>query len=297
MDELCVRAWRRAYYAAVTYMDECVGELLAELDAVGAADNTVVAFFGDHGWHLGDLGMWEKFSNFEVATRTPLIFRRPPSWTTGASTVTAPVELVDVYRTLADLAGLEVPANESAAVDGVSLRPLMEGVGGEERLAFSQFPRCADGVNYAELPLSDDDAKVWDVYNGGDAPSRKHQVTGLPLWKLTNCRSASTIFQSKPSSSHPPFSAGNGIVAEDFDAMGLSVRSSEYRMTLWYSWEGGGVDWDADLMSAELYDHRGEDVDIFNGDGAEVTNLASDPDYAHVVADLTRALELQFRTE
>jgi hypothetical protein len=79
--------------------------------------------------------------------------------------------------------------------------------------------------------------------------------------------------------------------------MGLSVRSSEYRMTLWYIWEGGGVDWDADLMGAELYDHRGEDVDIFNGDGAEVTNLASDPDYAHVVADLTRALELQFRTE
>jgi iduronate 2-sulfatase len=74
----CVRAWRRAYWASVSYMDSELGRVVAEVDALGETDNTIMILFGDHGWHVGEYGEWEKFTNFEYATRTPLIFKVPP---------------------------------------------------------------------------------------------------------------------------------------------------------------------------------------------------------------------------
>jgi len=94
------------YHACVSYMDHNVGVLLEALEQSGAADNTIVVFWGDHGWKLGDHSSWCKHTNFECDTRVPLIVRAPGK---SAAVSKSLVELVDLYPTLCELAGLEKP--------------------------------------------------------------------------------------------------------------------------------------------------------------------------------------------
>jgi iduronate 2-sulfatase len=95
------------YYAATSYMDAQLGKVLDALEASSLAENTIIALWGDHGWHLGDLGMWCKHTNFEQAARIPLIVAAPGK-KTGTRTQ-ALVETVDIYPTLAELAALPAP--------------------------------------------------------------------------------------------------------------------------------------------------------------------------------------------
>jgi iduronate 2-sulfatase len=117
-DEL-TRHLIHGYYAATSYMDSCAGKVLNALAANGLADNTIVVLWGDHGWHLGDHGMWCKHTNYEHAARIPLIVALPGK--TGTSS-TALVETVDLYPTLAELAGLPAPEG----LDGKSFAALLD---------------------------------------------------------------------------------------------------------------------------------------------------------------------------
>ena len=101
------------YYAATSYIDAQIGRVLAALEAEGLADNTIVVLWGDHGWHLGDHGMWCKHTNYEQAARIPLLVATPGG---KGGTTEALVETVDLSPTLAELAGL--PAQ--AGLDGKS---------------------------------------------------------------------------------------------------------------------------------------------------------------------------------
>ncbi len=109
------------YYAATTYVDAQVGKLMAELKKEGLDKNTIVILWGDHGWHLGDHSMWNKHTDFEQATRSPMIIYDPSI--AKKIIVNSPTEFVDIYPTLCDLAGISSPNNLS----GVSLRPLING--------------------------------------------------------------------------------------------------------------------------------------------------------------------------
>ena len=128
-----------AYYACVSYVDAQVGRLMAALQAEGLAEDTVVVLFGDHGFHLGENAMWGKHSNFEAATRAPLIFAG--AGVPRATAVDAIVEFVDIYATVCELVGVEPPA----VLAGESLVPLMQGgaaaADDTPRYAFSEFPR------------------------------------------------------------------------------------------------------------------------------------------------------------
>ena len=114
------RRQRHAYFACVSYIDAQVGKVLGELKRLDLDRNTIVVLWGDHGWHLGEHGIFGKHTNFEVAARSPLIIKTPDMPHAGQST-DALAETVDIYPTLADLCGLKAPAD----LPGVSLRSIL----------------------------------------------------------------------------------------------------------------------------------------------------------------------------
>jgi iduronate 2-sulfatase len=109
------------YHAAVSYMDAQLGKVLDALDESGLAENTIVVLWGDHGWHLGDHGMWCKHSNYEQAARIPLIVIAPGTTPAGAASASL-VESVDLYPTLCELAGLPVPEGLDGASFATALK-------------------------------------------------------------------------------------------------------------------------------------------------------------------------------
>lgn len=108
------------YHAAVSYMDAQLGRVMAEFEKLGLAQNTIVVLWGDHGWHLGDHGMWCKHTNYEQATRIPFLVAAP-GMKAGVRSA-SPVESVDLYPTLCELAGLPVPAGLDGASFAATLR-------------------------------------------------------------------------------------------------------------------------------------------------------------------------------
>ena len=128
---------RHGYYACVSYTDAQVGRLLEALQQEGLTESTVIVLWGDHGWQLGDHGLWHKHTNFELATRAPLLVSVPGMKTAGQK-CEAPAEFVDIYPTLADVCGLSIPSG----LDGISLKPWLENpTTPMKKIAISQYPR------------------------------------------------------------------------------------------------------------------------------------------------------------
>ncbi|MBI4977686.1 MAG: sulfatase-like hydrolase/transferase [Spirochaetes bacterium] len=139
------------YRACVSYVDAQIGKLLKKLDDLGIADNTIVCLWGDHGWHLGDHGLWCKHSNFENAARAPLIITAPGK--PKGNKTNSPTGFVDVFPTLCDLAGLAVPAH----LHGKSLAPVMDNPKAAVRDAIlSQYPRTIDNKPVMGYTLRDE---------------------------------------------------------------------------------------------------------------------------------------------
>jgi iduronate 2-sulfatase len=134
------RDLRHGYYACVSYIDALVGKLLAELKRLGLDDDTVVVLWGDHGFHLGEQGLWTKANNYELSTHVPLILSVPGQPNAGA-TSEALVEFVDLYPTLAEACGLPLPEG----LEGISMMPLLEDPARPwKSAAFSQYPRARE---------------------------------------------------------------------------------------------------------------------------------------------------------
>jgi arylsulfatase A-like enzyme len=127
----------RGYAACVSFVDVQIGRLLGELARLGAADNTIVVVWGDHGWQLGEHGFWCKHTDFEVATRVPLIIKAPG--VEGGRASRRLVEYVDIYPTLCELAGFALPKH----LQGKSVVPLLKDVDARHKEAV--FTRYGNG--------------------------------------------------------------------------------------------------------------------------------------------------------
>ena len=161
-----VRKLRRAYYACVSYTDTQIGRVMKELEDLGFADDTVIVLWADHGWQLGEHNHWCKHTNFEDATHVPFMIRVPGVTDKGMRTK-ALVELIDIFPSITELAGLHVPPmcpeeNNKllACVEGTSVAPLLQNPEQQwKKAAFSQFPRPAAGMSVIpnKPPLSKDE--------------------------------------------------------------------------------------------------------------------------------------------
>ena len=141
LDELTCRKAMQAYYACVSFVDAQVGRMMDALERLDLADNTIVVFWSDHGYHLGEHnGIWQKRTLFEQGARAPLIIKVPRAKGNG-QTCRRIVEFVDVYPTLTDLAGLSTPKS----VEGRSLQPLLHNpIAPWDGYAITQVLRPAD---------------------------------------------------------------------------------------------------------------------------------------------------------
>ncbi|MGJ8698108.1 MAG: sulfatase [Verrucomicrobiaceae bacterium] len=134
------RTLMHAYLACASYVDAQIGMVLDELDRSGQRDNTIIMLWGDHGWHLGDMGIWGKATNYEIATRVPFIVQAPGMSNGVGRKSDSLVELLDMYPTLCDLAGIPIPDH----LEGKSLRPILENPESEVKdFALSQYPNPA----------------------------------------------------------------------------------------------------------------------------------------------------------
>lgn len=148
---------RKHYAACVTYADALVGRLIGRLDALGLREDTLIILWGDHGWHLGEHAIWGKHALFEESLRSPLIISHPEVKEAGTPSCSI-VETLDIFPTICDLAGLEVPEY----LQGVSLRPILEDptvtghsaisyTGGAKTIRTSQYRLIAHRNGHLEL--------------------------------------------------------------------------------------------------------------------------------------------------
>ena len=214
------RTLMHAYLACVSYIDAQIGKVLEALDEAGVRDNTIIIVWGDHGWHLGEMGIWGKATNYEIATRVPLMIWTPdmPRGSRGKTTE-ALVELVDMYPTLCELAGLEKPAH----LEGASFTPLLKDPATERKgAAFSQFPSPALR-EWAANPLS---SFMRETFFG-------------PLIEEVEAR----IIKQQ----------GDKWDRELFEnnLMGYAMRTDRYRFVVWKDVTAS----DAEPLFVELYDH------------------------------------------
>ncbi len=217
------RTLLHGYLACTSYIDAQVGKMVAALEEAGIRDNTVIIFWGDHGWHLGDMGIWGKATNYEIAARVPLMIWTPdmPKRHRGKST-DALVELIDMYPTLCDLSGIETPSH----VEGFSFAPLLENPNRPwKQAAFSQYPNPAMR-EWAANPITPD---MRDLFFG-------------PLMD-----DIETAIQAQ---------MGNKWDRELFenDLMGYTMRTDRYRLVIWKEWRVDA----AEPLFVELYDHQND---------------------------------------
>jgi iduronate 2-sulfatase len=183
VDEDGIRKSIQAYFASITFLDAQAGRILAALDRLRLADNTIVVFVSDHGYHLGELGQWMKMSLFERSARNPLVIAGP-GIARGASPRT--VELLDLYPTLGELAKLPLPSG----LQGRSLTPLLrDPKAAWDRPALTQVTRGGAQDRYIGYSVRtekwrytewDDGKRGLQLYNEIDDPDELRNLAEDP---------------------------------------------------------------------------------------------------------------------
>ncbi|TNJ42394.1 sulfatase [Tamlana fucoidanivorans] len=229
IDDDMARTLKHAYLACVSYVDAQIGKMINALDEAGVRDNTIIMVWSDHGWHLGDMGIWGKATNYEIATRVPLMIWTPdmPKGSRG-KTSEALVELVDMYPTLCELAGLELPSH----LEGQSFMPLLDNPEKKwKKAVFSQFPNPALR-EWAANPLSQGMRETYfgPLIEEVEAKIKKQQGD---KWNRD-------LFEKR--------------------LMGYGMRTDKYRAVIWKDY----INPEKEPVFVELFDHENDPKETKN---------------------------------
>lgn len=223
------RTLKHAYLASVSYVDAQIGRMLAALDEAGIRDNTIIMVWSDHGWHLGDMGVWGKATNYEIATRVPMMISTPdmPDQNRGVKT-DALVELIDMYPTLCELAGIEAPTH----LEGHSFAPLLNDPQQSwKAAAFSLYPNPALR-EWAANPLT---ASMRETYFGPLIREVEGRIKTQQGEKWDR-----ELFENK--------------------LMGYAMRTDQHRLVVWKD----RTQSDSQPLYIELYDHQTDPAETKN---------------------------------
>lgn len=223
------RTLKHGYLACVSYVDAQIGMMMQALEEAGVKDNTIIMLWTDHGWHLGDMGIWGKATNYEISTRVPMIISSPNMLDKNRGRKSnALVELVDMYPTLCELAGVDLPEH----LEGQSFVPLLNNPDKEWKSAvFSQFPTPALR-EWAANPLS---KGMRETYFG-------------PLIEEVEGK---IIKQQKEKWDRHLF---------ENNLMGYGMRTEQYRLIVWKDYTKP----ESDPLFVELYDHVNDPIETIN---------------------------------
>jgi uncharacterized sulfatase len=202
----------QAYHASTSFMDAQVGRLLDALGRLDLTKDTLVIFASDHGYHLGEYGMWQKQSLFEQCARVPLIISAPGAKKNGASS-TALAELLDLYPTIADICGRKTPDY----LDGKSLKPVLDGEAtGVRDAAFTQVLRPGGIPGYAvrtamyryiEWDYGEQGAQLYDMTKD---PFQSKNLANDPSYAQPRAEMHAMIEEHWPKGSQPTGKQGKG---------------------------------------------------------------------------------------
>ncbi|RKR14348.1 arylsulfatase A-like enzyme [Maribacter vaceletii] len=220
---------KHAYLACVSYVDAQIGRMITALEDAGLRENTIIVVWSDHGWHLGDMGIWGKATNYEIATRVPMMIWTPemPTNSRGIKT-NALVELVDIYPSLCDLAGIDIPKE----IDGKSFAPLLKNPSQEwKKAVFSQFPSPALR-EWGAFPLR---PAMRETYFGPllNEVEEKIKIQQKEKWDRN-------LFENH--------------------LMGYAMRTSRYRLVVWKDIRNKK----SEPLAVEVYDHITDPKETIN---------------------------------
>lgn len=168
------------YYACVSYTDAQIGRVMQALEDEGLKDNTIVILWGDHGWNLGEHTLWCKHANFRTSLQVPMLLAGPG--VPAGKKIDELVEFVDIYPTLAAMAGLEAPANQ---LEGASMVPLLENENADWKNQviskyFNGLSIKTDDYLYTEWSRTDEDVYARMLYNHVKDPEENVNISERP---------------------------------------------------------------------------------------------------------------------
>jgi iduronate 2-sulfatase len=180
------RILKHGYYASVSYVDALLGDLIAHMKKIGIYENTIIIVWGDHGWKLGDHNSWGKMTNYNIDLKVPMIVRYPNQENRGAQTFEI-TELVDMFPSLCELAGITVPDY----MQGTSFVPLMKEPNRSwKSAAFSQFHRrpnvSADGKRYMGYAINTKKYHYIEWYAWDNKTGTRGVLKGKELFDSVN---------------------------------------------------------------------------------------------------------------
>jgi iduronate 2-sulfatase len=220
---------KHAYLACVSYVDAQIGRMITALEEAGLRENTIIVVWSDHGWHLGDMGIWGKATNYEIATRVPMMIWTPdmPKRSRGRKT-DALVELVDIYPTLCELADIKTPET----IEGHSFKGLIKDPNKAwKTAAFSQFPTPA--------------LREWGAYPL--RPAMRETYFGALIEEVEG----RIIEQQREKWNRELF---------ENTLMGYAMRTEQYRFIVWKDREH----LEEEPIFIELYDHKNDPNETVN---------------------------------